>query len=212
MIVSIALFSFMIISLISFILLFPFGLYQYAIIPFIIFLILLIVFRMWFYHRCRKYINLNKNIIKIKDFIQTNDYNEGIITFCSRDGIYSCLSDRTTISFNLKGFIFKKSFIRAFVIRQIRYKTVSNKMKISKLFSINLKCECKYDKLYLVINNDSYLIASNGISKNTFLSAEISKSKFAAMYSSARTYFSSNIVREIDEKIYLEKYKFYKNF
>ena len=56
----------MVFSLASFILLFPFELYQYAIIPFIILCIFILMFRMWFYHRCRKYINLNKNIIDIK--------------------------------------------------------------------------------------------------------------------------------------------------
>ena len=80
------------------------------------------------------------------------------------------------------------------------------------MFSINLKCKCKYDRLYLVINNHKYLVVSNNFSKNTILSSEISKAKFAAMYSSLRSYFSSNVIIEIDEKIYLDYYKFYRDF
>lgn len=212
MLVSIVLFILLILSFLSFILLFPFGLYQYAIIPLIIFFILLLFFRLWFYHRCRKYINLNKVIINIERFIQINAQNEGSISFSSNNDVYSCVENDAIIRFNLKGFILKKSFIRAFIVRQIRYKTVSNKLKISKLFSIRLKCKCKYDKLYLVINKHKYLIFSNNISKNTFLSSEISKSKFAAMYNSVRTYFASNVVEKINEKIYLDFYKFYKSF
>ena len=201
MLVSIVLFILLILSFLSFILLFPFGLYQYAIIPLIIFFILLLFFR--------KYINLNKVIINIEKFIQINAQNEGSISFSSNNDVYSCVENDEIISFSLKGFILKKSFIRAFIVRQIRYKTVSNKLKISKLFSIRLKCKCKYDKLYLFINKHKYLIFSNNISKNTFLSSEISKSKFAAMYNSARTYFASNVVEKINEKIYLDFYKFY---
>lgn len=212
MLVSIVLLIFMVFSLASFILLFPFELYQYAIIPFIILCIFILMFRMWFYHRCRKYINLNKNIIDIKKFIQTNDKNEANITFYSHGDIYLSRTDDSIIEFNLKGFALKKSFIRAFVVRQIRYKAVSKKLKISKLFSINLKCDYKYDKLYLIINGHKSLIFSNGISKNTLLSSEISKAKFAAMYSSHRAYSSSNAVEEMNEKIYLDYYKFYRDF
>ena len=212
MLVSIVLFILLILSFLSFILLFPFGLYQYAIIPLIIFFILLLFFRMWFYHRCRKYINLNRNIIKIDNFINKYDNKEGAIIFNSFNNEYICKNNGSEIKFNLKGFMFKKSFIRAFTVRQIRYKAISNKLKISKLFSIKLKCKCKYDKLYLVINKHKYLIFSNNISKNTFLSSEISKAKFAAMYNSMRTYFASNVVEEINEKIYLDFYKFYRDF
>lgn len=211
MIISVLLLILSIISFVSFILSFPFRLYQYAIIPFIIFCIFLLILRMWFYHRARKYINLNRNIIHIEKFIQAREKNEGYIIFSSINGIYSCMGNDSIIRFDLNGFIFKKSFIRAFIVRQIRYKSVSNKLKISKLFSIKLKCKCKYDKIYLVINNHNYLIFSNNVSKNTFLSSEISKAKFAAMYSSIRHYFASNVVKSINEKIYLDYYKFYKN-
>ena len=211
MIISVLLLILLIVSFVSFILSFPIGLYQYAIIPFIIFCSFLLMLRMWFYHRCRKYINLNRNIIHIEKFIQTRGENEGYIIFSSINGIYSCVGNDSIIRFDLNGFICKKSFIRAFIVRQIRYKAVSNKLKISKLFSLNLKCKCRHDKIYLVINNHNYLIYSNDVSKNTFLSSEISKSKLAAMYSSIRNYFASNVVEEISEKIYLDYYKFYKN-
>lgn len=212
MIVSILLFCFLIVLFVWFILMFPFGLYQYAIIPFILFCILFIFFQIWFYHRCRKYINLNKTIVKIDNFIQKRGNNEGYIIFSSTKNIYSCEGKNSTINFNLEGFIFKKSFIRAFIIRQIRYKTITNKLKISKLFSRKLKCKCKYDKIYLIINNHKYLIYSKNTSINTFLSSEISKAKFAAMFISFRSYFFCNEVKEINEKIYLDYYKFYKNF
>lgn len=212
MIISVLLLFLTIISFVGFILSFPFRLYQYAIIPFIIFCIFLLIFKIWFNHRCRKYINLNRNIVHIEKFIQARGKNEGYIIFSSINGIYSCVGNDSIIRFDLNGFILKKSFIRAFIIRQIRYKAVSKKLKISKLFSIKLKCKCKYDKINLVINNHSYLIYLNGVSKNSFLSSEISKAKFASMYNSTRNYFTSNRVEVINEKIYLDYYKFYKNF
>lgn len=211
MIISVVLFICMFASFLSFIVLLCVGMFPYIIIPIILFFILFLMFRIWFYHRCRKYINLNKNIIEIDSFIQSDDKQVGFIKFLSNNGLYSCVNNNSCISFDLKGFLLKKSFIRAFVIRQIRYKTISNKLKISKLFSLKLKCRYKYEKLFLIIDNHKYLIQSNGISKNTFISSEISKSKYAAMYSSMRTFYDSNVIQEVNEKIYLEYYKFYKS-
>jgi hypothetical protein len=202
----------MLFSLASFLILFPLGLYQYTIIPFAIFCILLLLFRMWFYHRCRKYIDLNKDIISIENFIQGNDKNEGYIRFNSENNSYSCVCNDSIIRFNLKGFILKKSFIRAFIVRQIRYKAVSNKLKIAKLFSLKLKSNFKYNKLYLIINIHTYLILMNGISINTIFSSEISNSNFAALYSSLRTFMAGNVIIDINEKIYSDYYKAYSRF
>ena len=212
MLVSILLFSCVLFSIFGFFILFPFGLYQYSPVPLFTFCVFYVLFVMWFQHRCRKYINLNKTFIKIEKFIQKNDKNEGYIIFKSINNIYSCEGVDSTINFDLNGFMLKKSFIRAFVLRQMRYKTVSEKLKISKLFSLKLKCKYKYDKLYLVINNHKYIIFSNGISKNTILSSEISKAKFAYMYNSFRGFVDCNMILQIDEKRYLDFFKFYKNF
>ena len=200
MIVSILLLLLFILLVICLIVLLFFGLYIYTVIPIFFLLIDFLFFRSWIYHRCRKYININKNIIRISDFIQKKDCLEGFITFKSNNSEYYCKNNDSVIRFNLNGFLLKKSFIRAFVIRQIRYKTISNKLKIAKLFSIRLKCKLKYNKLFLVIDNHKYLIYSNGVSKNTFLSSEISKSKYGVMYLSRRVFKTSNNIEEIDEK------------
>lgn len=209
MIISIVLFICIFASFLSFIVLLCTGLFPYIIIPIILFFILFLMLRMWFYHRCRMYIDLNRNIIEIHRFILGDDKQAGYIKFTSNKGVYSCENNGRCISFNLNGFLFKKSFIRAFVIRQIRYKTISNKLRISKLFSLKLKCGCRYENLFLVVDNHKYLILSNGVSKNTCISSEISKSKYSAMYSSMRTFIDSNVIEEVNEKIYLDYYKFY---
>ena len=165
------------------------------------------MFITWFFHRCRIFIHMNRNIVNIHKFIQKKG-NEHYIIFRSRGYSYICENKNDYITFNLRNFLLKKSFIRAFVIRQIRYKTISNKLKISKLFSIRLKCE--YDKFFLVIDNHRYLIVNNGISKNTIFSSEISKANFGAMYMSRLTFVSNNNIEEINEKLYLDKYVFYK--
>ena len=213
MILSIILFIPVITSIPVLILLLILGLFPYTIIPTILFCCFYVLFRIWFYYRCKKYIDLNKNIIKINYFIKTNNKKEGTICFNSFDGKYLCKNNNGEfIKFDLKGFLLKKSFIRAFVVRQIRYKVVSNKLKISKLFLLKLKGKYKYDKLYLIIDNHKYLVFSNGVSRNTIISSEISKSKYGSLYNSVRTYFGGNVVEEVNERIYLNKYKCFLTF
>ena len=153
---------------------------------------------------------MNRNIINIDKFIQNDEMNDGYITFSSSGNVYKCQNGTESIIFDLHNFILKRSFIRAFVIRQIRYKTISNKLRIAKLFSIKLKVKSKYNRIFLIIDNKKYLIFVNGLSKNSIISSEISKANFSAMFTSIRTFVSSNSVENINEKVYLDYYKFYK--
>ncbi len=211
LIITILLFTCILIAVNSFVIILVYGLFEYSIIPVIICMLLIIIFRIWFYRRCRKYIKYNKNIKQIGDFIVKDANNEGIIKFVKNNGLYECLSNKDKISMDLNGFLLKISFIRAYVVRQLRYKSVSEKLKISSLFKLKLKCEkIKYTKIWLVIDNKKYLIMnSSKYTKNTILSKEISKSMFASMYTSNRTFLNSNVIEKIDEKIYLNYYKFY---
>lgn len=210
MFISLILLFFLLVSLICIPVLLYFNMLPYIIIPVVFLLVNLLAFRIWFYHRCRIFIQMNRNIINIDKFIQNDEMNDGYITFSSSGNVYKCQNGTESIIFDLHNFILKRSFIRAFVIRQIRYKTISNKLRIAKLFSIKLKVKSKYNRIFLIIDNKKYLIFVNGLSKNSIISSEISKANFSAMFTSIRTFVSSNSVENINEKVYLDYYKFYK--
>lgn len=110
------------------------------------------------------------------------------------------------IEFNFNHYLFKTSFIKAYLIRNLQYKYISQKKPISSLmrYTVNLKDIDSLD-LIIVKGNKSKLIkiCRNGISKNTILSREITKSHFYKSYISAVIYkeFMESVIT-INERIY----------
>ena len=112
------------------------------------------------------------------------------------------------ISFELENYLFKKSFIIARIIRELRYPIVSNQLYLSKLLSFKLKIK-KYDNLVVRFTDGDKIkkisIVKSYISKNTCLSYAISKSKYYDLYLSNRSYSKyMRKIENINENIYLD--------
>ena len=119
--------------------------------------------------------NDDKNYLLLSKKIAGNEKkNVNDITFFKTEKGWKCEVKGFEYEFNLKGYLYKKSFIIAYVTRAIRYSTVSNKLFPNKLVSLRLKllnkkltCNvyfCDKDK------NRKYVIAKNGISRLCLLS------------------------------------------
>lgn len=109
--------------------------------------------------------------------------------------------------FTLDSYLFKKSFIIARIIRELRKPVVNNKLNLSTLLNWKLKIN-NIDNLVVrfVDKNDikEYILVKDYISKNTILSRAISKSRYYDLYLSNRSY-SKYIkkIEKINENIYL---------
>lgn len=180
---------------------------EYAIIPVIVALGLVILIRKIFYSYVRKY-PLNDT----KDFISKNIYKLVVdsidfwsISFILKEGVWICEKNGEKVALDLKGFIFPKSFIRAYVIRNLRYKTIDKKTPLYQLYANKYRIdEFKNKDIKLQLCDDSSYVVRDGVSIYGFISREITKSRSRYMFNTNRSLFSAkkNIV-SINEKIYL---------
>lgn len=189
------------------ILLTPYYYYCMAIFPFILinYLTVYVIFSI----HAKKYPKnsfKNYNVSNILDAVE-NIENEKIITFYNKNGIWFC--DKVNLKMDLIGFLFPKSFIRAYVIRNLRYEVISNKKPLIKLFKKKLFVGNKtniYIKFIIDNSIKKIRIVTNGISKNSFLSKEITISRYYKIFSSMRMINRYlNVITEINEKIYREE-------
>lgn len=184
----------------------PYYYFSIAIIV-IVMSIYLLVSIMFFKYTNRQLELEKKTLIALKITKIINEKN-GInnIEFEFKNNKWICVKDKN-IQFKLNNYLFKKSFIIARIIRELRYPIISNKLNLSKLLSYKLKIT-NIDNLYLRFINGNkiknYIIVKNGVSKNTILSRIISKSKYYSYDFSNRIY-NRNLkkIEKINENIYL---------
>lgn len=184
----------------------PYYYFSLAIIV-IVMSIYLLVSIMFFKYTNRQLELEKKTLIALKITKIINEKN-GInnIEFEFKNNKWICVKDKN-IQFKLNNYLFKKSFIIARIIRELRYPIISNKLNLSKLLSYKLKIT-NIDNLYLRFINGNkiknYIIVKNGVSKNTILSRIISKSKYYSYDFSNRIY-NRNLkkIEKINENIYL---------
>lgn len=114
-----------------------------------------------------------------------------------------------SISFTLDNYLFKKSFIIARIIRELRYPIVSNQLVLAKLFNLKLKINDIDNLIVKFIDSNGskeYVLVKEYISKNTILSQVISKSKYYDLYLSNRSYNKyMKKIEKINESIYLNQ-------
>ena len=148
----------------------------------------------------------NYKVKNIKDYIKTEN-GEKVITFEYKNGLWVCENCDKAIVFDLKGYLFKKSFITAFVIRQIRYATIRNRRAEILLYKMkNEEPKFKSTNLYLQFVLDKKVekqqIIKNGISKNTFLSYIITNLKIIFFPQKSIAYMKNTIAVCADEEHY----------
>ena len=111
--------------------------YYYSILFFNIGLILYIIEYCFFHRYTTKY--PRNDILEFVDF----DYKKAIkkesgmklIVFVNDHGIWTCEYLNKIIRLDLRGYLFQKSYVRAFVIRNLRYKSISNKKPLKYLMT-----------------------------------------------------------------------------
>ena len=132
----------------------------------------------------------------------------GVVEFRRRDNQWHCVRDEN-VRFQLQGYLFKKSFIIAMVIRAVRYPAVSKRLELLNLFIRKLENN-KIDELIVrFVDNDvikEYYVVKNYMSKNVLLSQEVTKSQYYDNFTYGRSYAYLFRKEKIDEKIYLDRY------
>lgn len=182
--------------------------YYYSILLFVIGVILYIIEYCFFNIYTMKY--PRNDMVEFENF----DYKKAIkkedgmnlIIFVNDHGIWSCEYSNKIIRLDLRGYLFKKSYLRAFVIRNLRYTSISNKKPLKYLFKKKFYSGYNYDIFLKTISKKSNVvkIVCKGVSINTLLSLMINKSRYYKSFITARTaYRLENFIGPINEKIYM---------
>lgn len=180
----------------------------YSIVSFFVMLILYLLISIIFFKYTNKQFQKEKeNLIsfKLSKCLQKEN-NNFIIEFHYKNNKWINKKNES-IKFLLDNYLFKKSFIIARIIRELRYPIVSNQIYLSKLFNFNLKINNINNLTIRFIKENKikeFNIVENNISKNTILSREISKSKYFHLFMNNRSYYEYlKKITKINENIYL---------
>lgn len=106
-----------------------------------------------------------------------------VLTFVNQNGVWTYQHDSQEIKINLKGYLFPNSFIKSYVIRQLRYKIVNKKMPLADLFKRKLPIDqFSANNIYIeTISNkktNRTIVVRQGVSLHTLLSQIISQSSY----------------------------------
>jgi hypothetical protein len=119
----------------------------------------------------------------IKISLPKNIETNIVLKFVNQNGVWTYNYDNQEIKINLKGYLFPTSFIKSYVIRQLRYQLVNKKLPLTDLFRRKLPIE-KYaaNNIYIeTINNKSIIrsiVVRQGVSLHTLFSQLISQSSY----------------------------------
>lgn len=182
--------------------------YYYSIVIFFMVMILYLFIYIIFFKHTNKILEKEKYILKsfklIKCIRKENEIN--IIEFKLNNSKWVSEKDES-LSFAIDNYLFRKSFIIARIIRELRYPIVSNQLNLSKLLNLKLKIN-NIDNLIVRFDDGNdvkeYILVKEYISKNTILSRAISKSRYYDLYLSNRSYSKyMKKIEKINENIYL---------
>lgn len=180
--------------------------YPYFLIPLFISMVLYITISFSFWHYTNKILNREKNnLMKLKIMKLRKEKEEISLTFIKNNYIWTC-EEYSYLSLNLAGYLFPKSFIKAWLIRSVRYEIISEKLKIKTLLKKKLKLKnIKTLKVKFIdgANVKECFLVRDYISKNTPISRIITNSKYYAHFISMRQIHYFYKVERIDESIYL---------
>lgn len=182
--------------------------YYYSIAIFVLVMIVYLFISIIFFKHTNKILEKEKHILKsfklTKCIHKENEIN--IIEFKLNNNKWVSKKDES-LSFTIDNYLFRKSFIIARIIRELRYPIVSNQLNLSQLLNLKLKID-NIDNLIVRFDygNDvkEYILVKEYISKNTRLSRAISKSRYYDLYLSNRSYYKyMKKIEKINENIYL---------
>ena len=168
-------------------------------------IIFLIIFICFSKHTNKVFAKQKENLLSInfKELYQ-KDKKTRLIEF-EKKGNKWISTKLPETEFDLGKYLFKKSFILAYIIRQVRYPTISKSLKVIKLFEKKLKVVRYENVIVRFIDGEKikeYEVVKNYVSKNTTLSKSINRAKWYIYFLSGLGIGYMNRVRKIDERIY----------
>ena len=131
--------------------------------------------------------------------------DEHIIIFEKKEGEWICQSDPSII-LNLNGYLFEKSFILAWIIRNLRYRTISDRQPLKRIYSFQHPIKRFKKVMVRFIDKGKpfdYIIVKNGVSRHTILTRAITKARFCLDLSGRYSATRFKDVESINEKQYL---------
>ncbi len=182
--------------------------YYYSIAIFFVNIMLYLVISIIFFKHTNKQLEKEKHILKSFNLTKCIDRENGVnvIEFNFNNNKWISKKDKN-LEFILENYFFKKSFVIARIIRELRYPIVSNRLILSKLLSLKLKINNLDNLIVRFVNKNKikeYVLVREYISRNTILSRAISKSRYYDLYLSNRSYSEyMKKIEKINENIYL---------
>ena len=147
--------------------------------------------------------NFKKLLVKHKDCFT--------IQFFKKDGFWICETDKESIKINLNGYLFQHQYLVSFVIRNLRYPLINNKLPLKYLFKNKFFIKKNLNIKIVIYNGDKRIekmIVKNGISRYGIIAQNITFSPFYLEGLSNRTYQSFvKRIACIDERICGHFYK-----
>lgn len=206
LIIFLSIINIIVLSILVIIIFTPF--YEYSIALGFISIVLYLVVSITFFKYTNKTLKKEKNNLILLSINKIKSSVEGtsVIEFERIGNKWICKKD-DNILLDLQGYLFQKSFIMAWIIRNIRYSSISNQLKLIKLLNFKLKVKNNENlKIRFMVGTKckEYLIVENYISKNSILTRSIIKSKYYLCFLSAYSLKYMKEVKRINEKIYLD--------
>jgi len=132
--------------------------------------------------------------------------NDKSIYFKKDGEFWVCENNQQVIKLKLSGYLYKKSYLVSYVIRNLRYPIISNKLSWKYLFSNSFHIRKNLNlKLIIIDGNKRFekTIVKNGVSKYGIIAKNITISPFYSVLFFNRSYHGlRNNVSYIDERIY----------
>lgn len=165
-----------------------------------------------FYKITNKYPLNNISEYYTKKFKKLLIKTEGIyvIRFIKKNGLWVCENNSQIIKLNLGKYLFQKSFLISYVVRNLRYPLISNKLPLKCLFANKYFIKKPLHVKLELLDGDKKsekIIVNNGVSRYGFIAKRITFSPFYLSAFSNRHY---NTIRNhksyFDERRYKQFY------
>lgn len=165
-----------------------------------------------FYRNTNKYPKNNLSDYYTNQFTSLLNKKKGfyLIRFEKKDGIWTFESDSSLLKLNLDGYLFPHSYLISFVVRNLRYSYISDRLPFRNLFKNKFFLKAGLNvKLEIIDGNrkKEKMVVQNGISKYGFIAKNITFSPFYLFSLKNRGFHSlQNSKSYIDEKRYKQFY------
>ena len=133
-----------------------------------------------------------------------------VIRFIKKNGLWVCENNSQIIKLNLGKYLFQKAFLISYVVRNLRYPLVSNKLPLKCLFANKHFIKKQLHVKLELLDGDKKsekIIVNNGVSRYGFIAKQITFSPFYLSALSNRHYnVTRNFKTYVDEKRYKQFY------